>query len=143
MYFSNFWDDRKSSTKHWGRYVIPLFFVFLGSCVSSDYLILEDGPVACGWNDTSIEFFQEAPKRPFTKVAVVEATKVWWGYGSWEDLRQAICREAVTVEADAIIEITSAKARYDATFGFVGTAGDTKQLRGVAIRYKKEASSPP
>ena len=126
---------------HVGPYSILFLFVFLSSCVSSDYLILEDGPVECGWNNTSIEFLQEAPNRPFIKVAVVESTKLWWAYASWEDLRQGICQEAVTVGADAIIEVTSAKSRYDATFGFVGTSGDTKQLRGIAIRYKNETPS--
>ena len=141
MHLSNFSDSGKIRAIHVRRYLFLLLLVFLASCVSSDYLILEDGPVECGWNNTSIEFLQEAPKRPFIKVAVVESTKLWWAYSSWEDLRQGICQEAVTVGADAIIEVTSAKARYDATFGFVGTSGDTKQLRGIAIRYKKQTTS--
>ena len=141
MHLSKFSDSGKTSAKEVERFLILLLFVSLVSCVSSDYLILEDGPVECGWNNTPIEFLQEAPNRPFIKVAVVESTKLWWAYASWEDLRQGICQEAITVGADAIIEVTSAKSRYDATFGFVGTSGDTKQLRGIAIRYKKEAPS--
>ena len=99
--------------------------------------------MTCGWGGTTIEFLQKAPNRSYTKVAVVEATEVWWAYASWDDLRQAICKEAGTVGADAIIEITTEKSRYDATFGMVGTAGDNKELKGIAIKYTEEESELP
>ena len=121
--------------------IFSLITLSLCSCItSSDYLIVEDGPVTCGWEDVTIEFLQKSTKPSYTKVAVVEAKEVWWAYASWDDLRQALCKEAATVEADAIIEITTAKSRYDASFGMVGTAGDSKELKGIAIRYSKEMS---
>ncbi len=59
---------------------------------------------------------------------------------TWEELREELCRQAIAVGADAIIELQAGSRPYTRTVSVVGTeistGGRTKKLTGVAIRYE-------
>ncbi len=117
-------------------FLLSCCFLILVSCIRSDHLFyLHSEPAACHEDDASIQMLQEAPERPHTKLAMVQAQAYGFHHASWEDLRAELCREASRIGADAIIKVSPGKIRYDYSAGPLGTAGDSKQLTGIAIRY--------
>lgn len=110
--------------------------------LTSDHLYLDTSRVPCRHGQTTIEIFQEPPHRPYAKVAYLEAFTSFVAQQevTWDDLRQEICRQAIEVGADAIIDLKVSSRPYsrEVTVGplEVAEGGVVKKLTAVAIRYE-------
>ena len=107
----------------------------------SDHLYLDTSHVCCRDGDKTVEILQIPPDRPYIKVAYVEAFAAFYAADvSWAALRKELCRQAIEVKADAIIQLQVGGKTFSHTIEVldieVGTGGDAKKLSGIAIRYK-------
>lgn len=108
----------------------------------SDHLYLDTSRVPCRSGGATMEILQKPPTRPYVKVAYLEAFTSFIAQQevTWDDLRSELCRQAIAVEADAIIQLEVGSQAYsrELTVGpfEAATGGVVKKLTGVAIRYE-------
>ncbi|HEV8325852.1 MAG TPA: hypothetical protein VGQ08_00085 [Nitrospiraceae bacterium] len=124
------------------RLALVLAILFLSGCVDTDHLLLTPSPPARITPHAPVQVLDAAPTRPFIKLAMVEAKETGPGYATWEELRQALMKQAEQLNADAVMELTTGNEA--STGGLVGTSyagfiamptGSIKQLRALALRY--------
>ena len=106
-------------------------------CVRVSSLPLAEQPKVCESNEGAVRVFRNKPEgRSYTVLAIVTAQTAWWAPASWEDLLRGMCREAASLGANAIINLTLGKLDYSLTLGPVGSGGDTRELTGIAVRLE-------
>lgn len=112
--------------------LVPFLLVTSCAQVRTDHLVLDSN--YCRDKGSPVTILWEKPGTPHTRIAKVEATKVWFEAATWNDVMLVLCREAYRLGAEAIIAATST-ASYDVQMGPIGTGGNTDKLTAIAIRF--------
>ena len=124
------------------KLALVLTILLLSGCVDTDHLLLTQSPPARITPKAPVQVLDATPGRPFVKLAMVEAKETGPGYATWEELRQALLKQAEQLNADAVMELTTGNDA--STGGLVGTSyagfiamptGSIKQFHALAIRY--------
>jgi hypothetical protein len=112
----------------------------LAACISTDHLYLGNERYAPRPSPATVEFLADAPSKPFTKIAVVEAVGRSTST-SWEEIRAALGEEAAKIGADAVMDLSMGSNMVGGVTGHrgmvTGGVGERRKLTGVAIRYKE------
>lgn len=108
--------------------------LLLSGCATSDHMYLVDREVHCSVTHGPIEFLGESPTRPYVAVARIEAPSMVFVPTSWESLRLHLCREALDVDADAVIALEQGDLDYSVGFTPFKLDWTNKRLKAVAIR---------
>jgi hypothetical protein len=119
---------------------LSVLSALLSGCITADHLYLSQERFAPRSSPYTMEFLVDVPTRPYDKIAIVEAVGRS-SHTSWEELRGALGEEAMTIGADAVMELSMGSNLVGAVSGsrgsLSGAVGERKKLTGVAIRYKE------
>jgi hypothetical protein len=120
--------------------IFLILLAILSGCISTDHLYLSPERYSPRKEPFTMEFLVDAPTKPYSKIAVVEAVGRS-NHTSWEELRGALGEEAMTLGADAVMELSMGSNIVGGMAGsrgnMSGAIGERKKLTGVAIRYKE------
>lgn len=111
-------------------------------CATSDSMYLVRREVHCSPLGEPIGFLPERPVEPHVDIARIEASGAIFIPTSWEVLRTYLCREALAVEADAVIDLDQDHISYSIGFTPLEVDWTNEKLTAVAIRFLRPGQVP-